>query len=215
MENSPKILVQTSRPPKLRAYEMGNNEDLTGFLRAWCAGDRTDEASMFQIVYPVLRGMAHKQMQGNRDGMTLQATEIAHEAYLRIFEKTKQSWKTRGQFFALAATVMRRVVVDYLRERNALKRGGEVQMLSLTSISEAEMPVSTEEEWLKLDHVLSELEQFDADGSRIVEMRYFMGMTVPEISDVLECSISNVEKKWRCARAWLHQRIQGGKELCL
>jgi RNA polymerase sigma factor (TIGR02999 family) len=187
---------------------MGSEADLTGYLRAWCAGDRAHESTLFQIVYPMLRGMAHKQMWGKQDGVTLQATELAHEAYLRIFEQSKQDWKTRAQFFALAATVMRRVVIDYLRERSAVKRGGDVQKVSLTSISEAEMPASTEADWLKLDLVLLELEQFDPGSSRIVEMRYFIGMTVPEISEALECSISTVERQWRGARAWLHRRIQ-------
>jgi RNA polymerase sigma factor (TIGR02999 family) len=187
---------------------MANEADLTGYLRDWCAGDRSHESTLFQIVYPMLRGMAHNQMRGKQDGMTLQATELAHEAYLRIFEQSKQDWKTRSQFFALAATVMRRVVIDYLRERNAVKRGGEIQKVSLTSIGEAEMPASTEEDWLKLDFVLLELEQFDPSSSRIVEMRYFIGMTVPEISQALECSISTVERQWRGARAWLHRRIQ-------
>jgi RNA polymerase sigma factor (TIGR02999 family) len=195
-----------------RAYServsMLSNEDLTGFLRAWCAGDRANEAALFKFVYPVLRGMAHKQMQGQRGGVTLQATEIAHEAYFRIFEQGERDWKTRSQFFALAATVMRRVFIDHLRERNAQKRGGELHRVSLTSIDEAEMPASTGDEWLKLDQVLSELEQFDPSSSRVVEMRYFLGMTVQEIALALGCSSSNIERQWRGARAWLHRRIE-------
>ena len=99
---------------------------------------------------------------------------------------------------------MRRAVIDYLRERSALKRGGEVQKISLTSLSDSDMPVSqTDEDWLRLDHVLTELEQFDPASSRVVEMRYFMGMTVAEISQALDCSVSTIERQWRSARAWL------------
>ena len=188
---------------------MGNEIELTQLLRSWCAGDRSQESVLFQSVYPMLRGMAQNQMHGRRDGMTLQATDLAHEAYLRIFEQSKQDWKTRAQFFALAATVMRRAVIDYLRERSALKRGGEVQKISLTSLSDSDMPVSqTDEDWLRLDHVLTELEQFDPASSRVVEMRYFMGMTVAEISQALDCSVSTIERQWRSARAWLHQRME-------
>jgi RNA polymerase sigma factor (TIGR02999 family) len=187
---------------------MGKDVELTQMLRAWCSGDRSHESSLFQAVYPMLRGMAHGQMRGQRVGMTLQATDLAHEAYLRIFEQAKQDWQTRNQFFALAATVIRRVVIDYLRERNALKRGGEVHKVSLTSLSDSEAPISSDDEWLKLDQVLTELEQFDPASARVVEMRYFMGMTVLEICDALGCSESTVGRQWRSARAWLHQRME-------
>ena len=182
--------------------------ELTQMLRQWCSGDRSQEAALFEEVYPLLRGMAHKQMHGRRDGMTLQATELASEAYLRLFEQQKRDWQTRAQFYALAATIVRRVVIDYLRERAAQKRGGDVDKISLTSFSDSDLPIiDNSTDFLRLDQVLDELEQFDAASSRIVEMRYFIGMTVTEISTALSCSVSTVERQWRAARAWLHMRI--------
>ncbi len=185
------------------------SEDLTSMLQQWCSGDRSREAKLFEQVYPVLRAIARNQLNASH-GMTLQATDLAHDAFMRLLDQEKSDWKTRSQFFAVAATVVRRVVIDYLRERNAQKRGGAVEKLSLATITDSDMPASeqSDTDWLKLDHVLTELEQFDPQSSRLVEMRYFMGMTVPEISAALDISVSTVERQWRFARAWLHQKLQ-------
>ena len=141
--------------------------------------------------------------------MTLQATELASEAYLRLVGQQKQDWQTRAQFYALAATIVRRVVIDYLRERAAQKRGGDLQKISLTVLSDSDLPViGNATDFLRLDQVLLELEQFDPASAQIVELRYFIGMTVPEIGAALSCSVSTVERQWRTARAWLLMRIE-------
>lgn len=185
------------------------NLELTQMLRSWCSGDRSQEAALFSAVYPMLRDMAHKQMHGRRDGMTLQATELASEAYLRLIEQQNRNWQSRAQFYALAATIVRRVVIDYLRERAAQKRGGELEKISLTSLSDSDLPVvDSAVDFLRLDQVLIELERFDPVSARIVELRYFIGMTVTEISSALSCSVSTVERQWRTARAWLMMRIE-------
>lgn len=178
-------------------------------LRSWCAGDRSQENQLFSTIYPVLRSMARNQWRGHRDGMTLQATDLAHDAYLRLFEDSAIDWKTRAQFFAVASTVMRRVIIDYIRERSAIKRGGEVKKISLSSLTDPDFQLlQTEENWLGLDRVLEIFEQIDPQGSRIVEMRYFIGMTVSEISQALDCSITSVERQWRAARSWLQLQME-------
>lgn len=183
-------------------------EDLTKMLQHCCAGDKSREAELFGHIYPVLRGMARKQMQVNH-GMTLQATDIAHDAFMRLLDQDKANWKTRAQFFAVASTIMRRVVIDYLRERAAIKRGGDVHKLSLDAMTDSDLPAAeqSDTDWLKLDFVLNELEQFDAASARLVEMRYFMGMTVAEICAALNVSTSTIERQWRFTRAWLQQKL--------
>ena len=130
-----------------------------------------------------------------------------------MIEQQKQDWETRSQFYAFAATIVRRVVIDYLRERAAQKRGGEIERISLTGLVDSDLPVvNNAVDFLRLDNVLYELEKFDAASARIVEMRYFMGMTVQEISTALSCSVSTIERQWRTARAWLHMRIENPEE---
>jgi RNA polymerase sigma factor (TIGR02999 family) len=187
-------------------------EDLTKMLQHWCSGDKSREAELFAHIYPLLRGMAHNQLRANH-GMTLQATDIAHDAFMRLLDQEKTDWRTRAQFFAVAATIMRRVVIDYLRERAAIKRGGDVQKLSLDAMTDSETPaaVQSDTDWLRLDFVLTELEQFDASGARLVEMRYFIGMTVAEICTALNVSASTIERQWRFTRAWLHQKLHAAR----
>jgi RNA polymerase sigma factor (TIGR02999 family) len=183
-------------------------QDLTNMLQHWCSGDKSRESELFAHIYPVLRGMAHNQLRANH-GLTLQATDIAHDAFMRLLSQDKSDWQTRAQFFAVASTIMRRVVIDYLRERSAIKRGGDVRKLSLDAMTDSDTPAAeqSDTDWLKLDFVLSELEQFDAPGARLVEMRYFMGMTVAEICSALNVSTSTIERQWRVTRAWLHQKL--------
>jgi RNA polymerase sigma factor (TIGR02999 family) len=186
--------------------------DLTQQLRAWYQGDRSGEKRLFDEIYPVLRGIAHRQLQAHKAGaMTLQATEVAHEGFMRLFGQQAIDWQTRAQFFAIAATIVRRVVIDYLRERSAQKRGAGVEKISLAVLTDSDSPALADntEDWIRLDQVLAELEDFDPASAKIVELRYFVGMTVPEIAQLQEISVSSVERQWRTARAWLHQRMQG------
>jgi RNA polymerase sigma factor (TIGR02999 family) len=191
--------------------ELFMSMDLTQQLRAWYSGDRSDEKRLFDEIYPVLRGIAHRQLRANKAGaLTLQATELAHEGFMRLFGQQATDWQTRAQFFALAATIVRRVVIDYLRERSALKRGANVEKVSLAVLTDSDSPALADatEEWIALDQVLAELEGFDAASAKVVELRYFVGMTVAEIAQLQEISASTVERQWRTARAWLYQRMK-------
>jgi RNA polymerase sigma factor (TIGR02999 family) len=188
------------------------SHDLTQQLRAWYRGDRSGESALFAEIYPVLRAIAYRQLHANRSGgLTLQATEVAHEGLMRLFQQQSVDWQTRAQFFAIAATIMRRVVIDYLRERSAQKRGSGVEKISLSLLTDSDSPLAAAQDqtdWLRLDVVLSELESFDKSAAQVIELRYFVGMTVPEIAALNEISVSTVERQWRSARAWLHQRME-------
>jgi RNA polymerase sigma factor (TIGR02999 family) len=185
--------------------------DLTQLLREWGGGDRSNERALFAEIYPVLRGIAHRQLGSiSRRNMTLQATEIAHEGFMRLFSQERTDWQTRGQFYSLAATVVRRVVIDYLRERSTEKRGSDVEKVSLSVITDSDMPGAEDGaiDWLSLDQSLLELAEFDAASAKVVELRYFVGLTVAEIAVLHDCSPSTIERQWRSARAWLHLRLQ-------
>jgi RNA polymerase sigma factor (TIGR02999 family) len=183
---------------------------VTELLDAWKQGDRSVENALAARIYPVLRDLAKSQVRRNAGLLTLSATELAHEAYERLHQQQRVDWRNRQHFFAIAATVMRRVVIDYLRMRSADKRGGETVFVSLDDSREAEATESdTMIDWLALDHALDELTRSDADCARVVELRLFSGLTVEEIADVTASSTATVGRQWRFARTWLSQRLGG------
>lgn len=183
------------------------NPELTDLLNRWRSGDVEAEAIVVGDIYPVLRALAHRQLS-QRQGYTLQPTELAHEAYLRLAKQHRIDWQNRGHFLAIAGRVVRRVVIDYLRERHAQKRGGEQEILSLHDLGDSDLPATSAGfDWLRLDVVLTELEAFDPEGARLVELRYFAGLTVPEIASSQGVSESTVARQWRVTRAWLQQRL--------
>lgn len=145
-------------------------------------------------------------MRRERQDHTLQATALVHEAYLQLVGQTRVTWQSRAHFFAIAAQLMRRILVDHARTQKALKRGGEAQKLSLEDIigiSVAASPVAFDE----LDDVLTRLQHLDPEQGQIVELRFFGGLTVEEVAEVLGTSTATVEREWRMARAWLHQQL--------
>lgn len=185
------------------------NDELTALLRQWRLGDRQAEARLMEVVYPFLRALAHRQLSSDK-ATTLQPTELAHEAYFRLAGQREVDWQNRGHFFAIAGRVVRRVVIDYLRERGAEKRGRNEVIISLDHIDEADMPtVESELDWLLIDKVLSELEAIDAHSARVVEMRYFVGLSLEETALATGVSRATLVRQWRTARAWLHERLQG------
>ena len=160
-------------------------------------------------VYPFLRAFAHRQLAGNKQ-MTMRPTELAHEAYFRLAGQREVDWQNRGHFFAIAGRIVRRVVIDYLRERDAAKRGNQHDRISVEHLTEADMPsIENDVDWLRIDQVLTELEQFSATSARIVEMRYFVGLSIEETALAMGVSRATLIRQWRTARAWLHERLAG------
>lgn len=158
---------------------------------------------LLPIVYDELRRLAASFLQ-REHAVSLQTTELVHEAYFKLTDQRKVDWENRGQFFAIAAQAMRRLLIDSARQRKSLKRSGEK-----ISLDEAPtIPVENDQSLLELDHALSELEQFDEQQCRIVELRYFAGLTIEETAEVLRVSPSTIKREWEIARTWLYQRMK-------
>jgi RNA polymerase sigma factor (TIGR02999 family) len=156
----------------------------------------------------VLLDLARAQIRRHGGQLTLRATELANEAYTRLVPQSGVDWRNRGHFYAIAATVMRRVVVDYLRARSADKRGGDVLFVPLQDLTSTEQPtVGDAVDWLAVDQALNELAELDPDSAKVVEMRLFSGLGVEEIASVLDSSTATVGRQWRFARTWLADRL--------
>lgn len=187
---------------------MGEDDhDITVLLQDWRNGSKDAEAALVRRVYPLLRRLAAHRLR--RSGtMSWQPTDLVGEAYSKLFEGQQANFQNRGHFLAIAARVMRRVVADHFRERHAHKRGGELQIVSLDQVDGDGVPAAGGlTDLMELDRALDALAEVDARGAEIVELRYFGGLTVPEVADVLEMSERTVKRSWQFARAWLHERL--------
>jgi RNA polymerase sigma factor (TIGR02999 family) len=158
------------------------------------------------LVYEELRRLAKHYMRGERVGHTLQATALVNEAYVRLIDYRKMQWQNRAHFFAVAAQLMRRILIDHARSRNYAKRGGAQQRLSLSKADRfADKP---DVDLVALDDALKTLAEMNEQQSRIVELRFFGGLTIEETAEVLETSHATVERDWAVARAWLRREVR-------
>jgi RNA polymerase sigma factor (TIGR02999 family) len=181
-------------------------QQVSALLVAWTDGDPAARDKLLPVVYGELRRLAHHFMAGERPGHTLQTTALVHEAYMRLVDLDRMRWRDRGHFFAMAATLMRRILVDSARQRHREKRGGGI---SVTSLDEHDIAVSPTVDVVALDDALSQLSAMDAQQSRIVELRFFGGLTIEETADALDVSPTTVKREWTSAKAWLHAEIGG------
>jgi RNA polymerase sigma factor (TIGR02999 family) len=180
--------------------------DVTQLLLEWSKGDRQSFDKLLPIVYQELRRLAQHYLQQERPDHTLQATALVHEAYLKLIDTKIVRWENRAHFFAVTAQVMRHILVDLARQRRAQKRGGGQKL----ALDEA-LGVPDEAETVNLvalDEALDRLAAVDARQSRIIELRYFGGLSMEETAEVLGISTSTVKREWRMARAWLHREIR-------
>jgi RNA polymerase sigma-70 factor, ECF subfamily len=179
--------------------------EITRLLGEVRAGNRDAESQLVEAVYPELRRLAGHLLQGERPGHTLQATALVNEAYLRLLGRADLDWKDRVHFFAAAAQSMRRILVDYARMRKAAKRPGARQQVELTDvllISDGRL-----DDLIAVDELLTRLAQLDARQCRIVELRFFGGLTEDEVAEVLGIGVRTVSREWEHARAWLHGEL--------
>jgi RNA polymerase sigma factor (TIGR02999 family) len=180
-------------------------DDITALLVAWGQGDEAALQQLIPLVHRELHQIARRCLQGERPGHTLQPTALVNEAFLRLVDVRRVSWKNRSHFLAMSARLMRRVLVDFARSRLYQKRGGGVLKVSLDEAH----AVSTErgQDLVALDEALTALSAIDERKARVIEMRFFGGLTVEETAAVLDVSRETVLRDWRLARAWLMQEL--------
>ena len=183
--------------------------EITVLLGALRGGDSNARDKLVPLLYPELRRLAAYYMRREEPGHTLQATALVHEAYLRLVANPSDSWQNRAHFFATAAQVMRRILVDQARARKAEKRGGEMQPLALDEALASAGEKAPD--LVALDDALSTLTKINPRQSRVVELRFFAGLSVEEIAEVLGVSEVTVKRDWSVARAWLHREIRRGE----
>ena len=157
------------------------------------------------IVYHELRRLAHSYLRGERQDLTLQTTALVHEAYLKLIDQHSVNFQNRSHFFAISAQAMRRILLDNARRHTAEKRGSGAKV-SLEDVGE--ISADKNEHLIELDLALQELEEFDAKQAKIIELRYFGGLTIEEIAEVLNISPATVKREWTVARAWLYKRMR-------
>ena len=190
---------------------MPSRADITALLDDWSRGNQRALDQLLPVVYDELRGIARRQLRRERVGHTLQPTALVHEAYLRLVDQRHVDWRSRAHFFGVAAQVMRRILVDNARRRNADKRGERVNRVSIDQA--AETAGADEISVLALDHALGRLETVDRDLAQIVELRAFGGLTIEEAAHVLKVSASTAKRDWRTAKAWLTRELGTEKSL--
>jgi len=181
--------------------------DVTGLLHEWRQGDDEALDKLTALVYDELRRIARRYLRHERDYHTLQTTALINEAYLRLINQQHAGWQNRAHFFAVTAQIMRHVLIDYARRRHYEKRGGkDAQRVSLND--ETVMSHTRARELIELDEALKELARLDERKSRVVELRYFGGLSIEETADILEISPMTVRRDWRAAKAWLYRQIE-------
>ena len=181
---------------------------VTRLLREWSDGDQEALDRLIPLVYDELRRLARQYLRHERPGHTLQPTALVHEAYLKLVDQRRTRWQNRAHFFAVAAQLIRRILVDHARSHAAAKRGGGVSTLALETgpglALEGELNVAA------LDDALSHLATLDARQARLVELRFFGGLNVAETAEVLGVSSATVKREWQTAKAWLYRELRTG-----
>ncbi len=179
--------------------------DVTRLLARWQEGDRNAVAELIPIVYQELHDMARRHMRRERPSHTLQCTALVHEAYLRLHALDDVRWQNRAQFFAISARVMRHILVDHARARAANKRGGDAQIVPLDEALTVPAPQNVD--LVALDRSLDKLAGIDERKVRIVELRYFGGLSIEETAEATGCSPTTVKRDWAIAKAWLFRDL--------
>jgi len=179
--------------------------DVTGLLRKWSQGDGAAAGEIAELVYADLRRQAHLYLRRERDGHSLRSVELVHEAYLRLVDQKEARWQDRAHFFGVCGKIMRQILVDHARTRLRDKRGGGAPVLELNEA--IDVPEQRSFELIALDDALNVLARLDPQQSRIVELRFFAGLSIDETAEALGISKSTVNRDWVTARAWLLREL--------
>ena len=192
---------------------LGSPSDVTDLLRRWHEGDREALERLMPLVYQELHRIASRYLRHERPGHTLQSTALVHEAYVKLVDQRRVDWQNRAQFFGIAAQAMRRILVDHARARGREKRGAGAPLVALDAVQPAAAEADVHPaDAIALDRALEKLETFDPGQARIVELRFFGGLTVEETADILGSSPSTVKREWTLARAWLFRELEGRRD---
>jgi len=191
--------------PSLRSARSADT-DVSALLRAWSEGDQDALRVLTPIVYEELHRLARHYMRREHSGHSLQATALVNEAYMRLADYSRMQWQDRAHFFAVSAQVMRRILVDHARRHN-VKRGRGIQHVPLDAAVVVAPGDGAETDLVALDEALIGLTRIDPRKARIVEMRFFGGLSVEEIGEVLKVSTGTIKRDWRAAKAWLYQEL--------
>jgi RNA polymerase sigma factor (TIGR02999 family) len=181
--------------------------EITQWLTDWSNGDRSALEKLTPLVYRELHRLAQAYMRGERPGHALQTTALVNEAYLRLIEADRHGWQNRVHFYAVAAKLMRHILVDFARSRDRMKRGGRLEQVSLDEALTITADHSAD--LLNLDEALNALSKLDERQCQVVELRFFAGLTEPEIAEVLKVSQRTIQSDWRLARSWLLRALSG------
>ena len=187
-----------------------SQQEVTQLLADWGKGDRSALDKLFPLVHKELRRIAQRQMNNERAGHTLQATALVNEAYLKLVGQQEFEWQNRAHFFAVSAQVMRNILIDHARAHARDKRGGGAIQVSLNDI--AVIAEEQASDFIALDDALRRLESLDPQKGKIVELRYFGGLSIEETAEVLNISPRTVRREWQRAKAWLYRMISEGTE---
>jgi RNA polymerase sigma factor (TIGR02999 family) len=185
--------------------QRGASTQVTALLGRWRAGDREALDALVPLVYRELRRIAQHYLNNERPDHTLQGTALVHEAYVRLTEQDLPQWQNRAHFFAVAAQLMRQILVDYARSHSASKRGGNVYKMALDEAEEH--PQVADVDIIALDDALKSLAGMDSQQSRVVELKFFGGLSIEDTAEVLGISASTVKRDWITARAWLYREL--------
>ncbi|HEY0346760.1 MAG TPA: sigma-70 family RNA polymerase sigma factor [Pyrinomonadaceae bacterium] len=188
---------------------MTSDADITELLVDWNNGDKSAIDRLLPLVERELHRLAHSYMRRENPDHTLQTTALINETYLRLIDQRKVQWQNRAHFFGIAAQIMRRILLNYARDQNRMKRGGRTIHVSLSEAMV--MPAEKDRELIALNDALTRLEAIDERKSKVVELRYFGGLTVPEVAEVLKVSEITVMRDWAFAKAWLLREMQNGQ----
>ena len=184
-----------------------SSDDVTQLLIAWGKGDESARDQLMPLVYEELHRLAHRHIRKERPGHTLQTSALVNEAFVRLVDQKDVHWQNRAHFFAIAAQMMRRILVDYARSRRYAKRGGDARQVTLNE--ELIMSDERSAEVVALDEALGELASIDERKSKVVELRFFGGLSIEETADVLSVSPGTVMRDWTLAKAWLKRAMTG------
>ena len=186
---------------------MRSSEGITQLLVDWGKGDQAALEKLMPLVYSELRRLASNYLRRERAAHTLQPTALVNEAYLKLIDQRNAKWQNRAHFFGISAQLMRRILVDHARQHQAMKRGGsEQQRVSITTVEK--LAKEPEVDLLALNEALDELARMDPQQSQIVEMKFFGGLSIEEIGEVLGIGHATVERDWKMARAWLRRQLE-------